>query len=379
MPTGHEPMSRALRRVVVALIIVAALPLPAPGCSIFTFTHDGRTFYGRNLDWSEAFPGAVVVNPRGIAKEVLPWKGVWPTSFDGEPVVWVARYGSVTFTCYGRDFVEGGLNEAGLTVDQTSLAAVYPPADDRAGVSCAQWIQYQLDNHATVEEVLLHLDDVRPDGEGWHYLISDAGGDRAVIEYLDGGPTVYGRERLEISALTNTTWKQALSHIPMDRAFGGTLDIGAGHDSYGRFVRMAALMRDYDPTGEVSPVEYAFRILEEVSVHDTIRSVVYEADRPRVSWRTLENREVRTLDFADLDLSEGASVLMLDVEAGGPGDVSALLEDYSIAANRAIVSGVRDAGERGPEAIAELESRGLTFHEALEMIAAHPTSTGGHE
>lgn len=47
---------------------------------------------------------------------------------------------------------------------------------DRPGISCTQWMQYQLDNHATVEDVIEHLDDLRPDGEGWHYLIADSTG-----------------------------------------------------------------------------------------------------------------------------------------------------------------------------------------------------------
>ena len=365
--------------VASALIISLATTTvaPASACSIFSFSHDGSTVFGQNLDWRERFPGSVVVNPRGIEKTVLPWKGDWPTSFEGEPVSWISRYGSVTFTCYGRDFIEGGMNEAGLTVDETSLTAVYPPVDDRPGISCAQWMQYQLDNYATVEEVLLHLGDLRPDGGGWHYLMADADGDCAVIEYPDGGPHVYTADAIQFCALTNTTYRQATSHIQMDKAFGGGLAIGAGDDSYGRFVRMALRMRDYDPELHGTPAEYAFRILDEMSCYETIRSVVYDAGERRVSWKTPGDPEVRWLDFAALDLRFEAPVMMLDVEAGGRGDAAALLMEYSTGANRAIVTGVKDAGQRSPDTVDELESRGLTYDEALELIATHPTSTGG--
>ena len=111
---------------------------------------------------------------------------------------------------------------------------------DRPSISCTQWMQYQLDNHATVEDVIEHLDDLRPDGEGWHYLIADSTGSCAVIEYLSGDALVYKGDAVEVCALTNTTYAQAMSHIPLDKAFGGKIDIAAGSESYGRFIRIAA-------------------------------------------------------------------------------------------------------------------------------------------
>ncbi|UCD77383.1 MAG: hypothetical protein JSW26_18430, partial [Desulfobacterales bacterium] len=119
-------------------------------CTIFSLSRGAEAVYGQNLDWYDPLPGLVVVNPRGIRKTILDWDGSWPAAGERGPVAWVSRYGSVTFTCYGRDFIEGGMNEAGLMVDETNLTAVYPPEDDRPGVSCTQWMQYQLDNYATV-------------------------------------------------------------------------------------------------------------------------------------------------------------------------------------------------------------------------------------
>jgi penicillin V acylase-like amidase (Ntn superfamily) len=354
-----------------AVLLLGALFGPASACSLFSLASGDTTVYGRNLDWSAPLPGAVIVNPRGIEKSVLPWRGRWPAPHDGPRVSWTARFGSVTFTCYGRDFIEGGMNEAGLIVSEASLEAVYPPPDGRPGVSCAQWMQYQLDNYATVEEVLLHIGDLRPDGEGWHYLLADAAGECAVIEYESGHPVIYTRDGIDVCALTNTTYARALSHVRMDLAFGGDADIATSGDSYGRFVTMANLMRNYDPAVNGALTGQAFRILDEVRVEDTLRSTVYDAARSRVSWKTRGNPDVRRLDLSTLDLGEGAPVRMMDVEAGEPGDAGAMLSDYSDSANRAIVSWVR-AAERDGETDEELASRGLTFEEALEMIAAHP-------
>jgi choloylglycine hydrolase len=342
-------------------------------CSVFSLSSQGLTVLGQNLDF-EYFPALVVVNKRGIEKTILPWAGHWPDLTKRDTVLWVSRYGSVTFTCYGRDFIEGGMNEAGLMVDEANLTAGYPPDDGRPGVSCPQWMQYQLDNYATVDEVILHLDDLRPDGEGWHYLIADRSGACAVIEYHGGEAVVYSGGTVEVCAATNTTHKQALSHIPMDRAFGGDIDIAAGNDSYARFVRMAAMIRDYDPQRDGNIIGYAFRVLEGVQVDDTIRSVVYDAGYRRVLWMTPGNPQMRWLNLNALDFSEGTSVKVVDVEVGGGGDVSELLVDYTVEANRALVEAVLGSDAGNPDIIKKLKSRGLTFEEALDLIAGHPTS-----
>lgn len=342
----------------IALCSTSFLAPPVPACSVFSLAQDSTVVYGQNLDWREYFPGNVVVNPRGIMKAILPWKGSWPVEYEGDPVTWVSRYGSITFTCYGRDFIEGGMNEAGLVIDETSLHSAYPPEDSRPGVSCAQWMQYQLDNYSTVGDVILHIDDLRHDGEGWHYLVTDASGASAVIEYISGTLVVRSGDSLDVPALTNTTYRQAHSHIAMDAGFGGEIDIASGSDSYGRFVRMAALIRDYVPDEDGAPVDYAFHILDEVSCEETLRSVVYDPSGLAVYWKTPAHPEVRWLEFAELDLSPGARVLVIDVEEGGPGDVAGELTGYTVEGNRAIVSA----------------TTGPAGEDVLDLIAEHPTA-----
>jgi choloylglycine hydrolase len=266
------------------------------------------------------------------------------------------------------------MNEAGLMVDETNLYAVYPPDDGRPGISCPQWMQYQLDNFATVDEVIEHLDDLRPDGEGWHYLIADSSGACAVIEYLRGYAVIHSGDAVEVCALTNTTYGQALTHIPLDAAFGGDIDIAAGSDSYGRFVRMAALIRDYDPQLDGMIDNYAFRILDEVSCEETLRSVVYDAGRGRVLWKTSNNWSVRWLDLGSIDFSRNTPAQVVDVEVGGAGDTSALLKDYTAEGNRALVSAVLGAAAADSAVVEELRRRGITSDEALEMIAQSPTA-----
>ena len=369
---NSAPARAALAIVLTAIIAAVFFTAAASACSVFALTARDTTVLGQNLDLDPPFPGCVVVSPRGIEKAVLPWQGNGPAPYWGEGPSWTSRYASVTFTCWGRDFIEGGMNEAGLMIDQANLTAVYPAPDDRPGVSPAQWMQFQLDNYATVGEVLAHLDDLRLDGEEWHFIVADAGGDCAVIEYLDSAALVYSGSAVEVCALTNTEHRRALSHIAMDAAFGGGVDIAAGGDSYGRFARMAAFMRDYDPARSGAIGGYAFTILDEVRAYDTLRSVVYDSGRKRVSWRTPGNPDTRWLDFESLALEEGSAAAMLGVEEGGPGDASSLLEPWTVEANRLIVDGTVGARLRASRAAASLSSLEPAIDATVDHIAGHP-------
>jgi len=358
----------------IATLVTVSLPLDIPACSVFVLHSDVGPVYGQNLDWVEFFPGHVLVNVRGVEKTVLDWEGHWPAPSERPKTSWVSRYGSVTFTCYGRDFIEGGMNEVGLMVDETNLTAAYPPDDGRPGVSCAQWMQYQLDNFATVDEVMAHLDDLRPDGEGWHYLIADADGNCAVIEYVGGRPLIHTGADLRVAAISNTSYEQGLSHIPMDKAFGGDIDIASGNDAYGKFLRMTIMIEAYDPTKHRVARDYAFDILESAGCDETIRSVVYDAPARCVAWRTPSNASIRWLAFASLDFSPSAPTRFVDVETPNSGEVSEELTEYSIEENRKLVRAVLDSGERSASTTELLAERGLTYDEALEMIALHPES-----
>ena len=345
----------------------------APACTVFVFSTDSTIVYGQNLDWKSPIPGLVFINPRGIKKSVLHWKGHWPAQDKKKDIFWTSRYGSVTFSCYGRDFIDGGMNEVGLMVDETNLTTQYPPEDDRPGISCQQWMQYQLDNFTTVEEVLDHLDELRPDGEGWHYLIADKTGDCAIIEYLNGTAVVHRGTDIKYQILTNTTYKQALSHIPMDKAFGGEIDIASGRDAYGNLIHVAALMRDFNKSNQGNAVEFSFHLLSEVSTDYTRRSLVYNGTQNRVLWKTKINPELRWIDLNMVDFSQDAPVQYIDVNSNHSGILNDYLMDYTVEVNKQIVEAVLGLSNLSESTMIMLTSRGYTPEDVLDSIALHPT------
>jgi choloylglycine hydrolase len=85
------------------------------------------------------------------------------------------------------------------------MAPKYPESDDRPVLGVLQWIQYQLDNNATIEEVIATDAKIRisPNNPPLHYLIADASGNAATIEFFNGKIVVHKGKDLPFPVLTN--------------------------------------------------------------------------------------------------------------------------------------------------------------------------------
>jgi choloylglycine hydrolase len=283
--------------------------------------------FGKNYDW-HFDDGLVLVNKRGMAKTAA------PTS-DGPPARWTSRYGCVTFNQFGREFPNGGLNEAGLALELMWLdETLYPAPDQRPALGALEWIQYQLDNYATVDEVVKNASRLRVTSEGKvHFLTCDKGGSCATVEFLDGKPVVHAGASLPAPALANHTYDESLRFLKANRSQALT-----GHGSLQRFARAASRAEAFGSRGDRDPVGYAFATLDDVAQGDyTQWSIVYDLRAGRVHWRTRQNRAVRSVALSSFDLSCAAPVKVLDIQTGS-GDVARRFADYTPDANRKLVA-----------------------------------------
>jgi len=111
---------------------------------------------------------------------------------------WTAEYGSVIASAYDIATTDG-MNEAGLATNVLWLTeSDYPEWDgDTPGLAVSLWAQYLLDNFATVaeavenhrkEDFVVVSDEIPDEGRfaTLHLSISDATGDSAILEYVDG-------------------------------------------------------------------------------------------------------------------------------------------------------------------------------------------------
>lgn len=302
-----------------ALLATAAITLsvPASACTTFCLRDGGRIVFGKNYDWSVG-DGLLVVNKRGVARKA-------DANGDPRPASWTSKHGSVTFNQYGRDFPSGGMNEKGLAIELMWLAGSrYPAADARPSVDVLQWIQYNLDNHATVAEVLQSEKTLRIAGTvPLHYLVADRQGQVATVEFFDGRMVAHTGRELPVAALANDPYADSLSE---------------GSGSRSRFGRAARRVRGFKARG-TDAVAYAFDTLDQVAQGSyTQWSIVYEVDRGRVHFRTRDRRKVRSLDLKDVDFSCATPVQVLALDADVQGDVARRLVPYTREINRELVT-----------------------------------------
>ena len=266
-----------------------------------------------------------MVNKRGVEKTA-------PLPPSERPARWVSKHGSVTFNQYGREFPNGGLNEAGLAVEIMWLDETrWPDPDGRPSLGCLEWVQYQLDNFSTVSEVVAHLGELRVTSQAKvHYLVCDKTGSCVTVEFLDGKPVHHQGAR----ALANNTYAESASFLERSRGKAGALE---GRGSLQRFSRAAKAAERYAKEGGKDAVRLAFETLDDVAQGDYTKwSIVYDLPARRIHWRTLGNRSLRHVDLSAFDFSCASPVKVLDIDTG-QGNVAARFADYTPEANRSLV------------------------------------------
>ena len=187
-------------------ISVAAIALVASSgafaCTRILWNEGGpAVLVARTMDWPESTQPILTVLPRGLTHDGGKVGG--EDLHDPNPEKWTSKYGSLVTTVYGLGAADG-MNERGLAVHMLYLnAADFGQLDPKLpGVQAGLWGQYALDNAATVAEALDNLMKIQPiaiEAHGHkanvHLALEDAGGDSAIIEYIDGKPVVHhGRE-----------------------------------------------------------------------------------------------------------------------------------------------------------------------------------------
>ncbi len=316
-------MTRRRISALAGLGLIALIATPVSACTTVCLLDSARTVVAYNYDFHPS-EGLLLVNKRGSAKQSF---------VRTQPASWTAAYGSVTFNQFGRDNPTTGINEKGLMASLMWLDETrYPPADGRPAVGVLEWIQYNLDRHASVAEVLANADLVRPTSRvPIHYLFADATGDVAAVEFLDGKLVAHRGRTLPVGVLANSTYSDSLTALETAAKRG---DVPTSTSSLDRFVRAAMLAR----AAEGNPITRGFDILAAVAQPGFTRwSIVYDLGSREVHFRTDGNREIRRVALSGLDFSCDTPVKMLDVTAAGSGDVGPAFADYTRAANRALI------------------------------------------
>jgi choloylglycine hydrolase len=335
----------------VADLFPSSFPTVGTGssCSTFMLHTEDAFLIGHNLDSGKEVPGTIVVNNRNVKKTgvslaelILDIEIINPT------IEWTSRYGSITFNAWGKEFIDGGINEEGLYIHEMTLLGTHFPEDDELPrMFMMQWMQYQLDKYATVEEVLSNISTITLDGWTWHFFVSDKDGNSAAIEFIDGILNISTGGSMPIPVLCNGAYQEELDNLGNYSGFGGEEPIRLRDKGIPRFVHAAYMIQD--PPQSID-LDYGFKILETLERGLTQWSIVIDIKQGRVYFRTSVGRNIKYIDIASFDFSSDTPVKMLDINSDLKGDVVDYFVDYSPIRNlRAAREGIEstDSYEQG--------------------------------
>jgi penicillin V acylase-like amidase (Ntn superfamily) len=282
-------MKSMVTLAVSAALSASLLHSSASACSRILSNVNGHVVVARTMDLYTPDHARIVVYPRGMVRE-----GAVP---DGNPARWTSTYGSVTVNSLGIA-TSDGINEKGLVANLLYLHGTqYEKRDQRQGIANAVWVQYLLDVAATVPEALAAMEkyqvvSITAAGREWplHVSISDASGDSAVIEFVNGIKVVHrGNDSAIMTNEPSLDWQ--LGNLKKYRYFGGTDVLPGDIDPASRFVRASAFLKTMPaPKTSADALESVYSIIKTVSVpqgaHNTAVGLESEDNWPTL-WTSL--------------------------------------------------------------------------------------------
>ena len=312
-------------------------------CSTFMLAHGNDLLIGHNLDDYIEVPGLIVINKRGVEKENISWKELaqLPIPFvrrSYPKVRWTSQYGSITYNTGGKEFIDGGLNEAGLYVGEMTLMGTrYPKADSLPKIYHHQWMQYLLDNFESVAQVLESLKKIIVDGHcQWHFFIADRSGDAAIIEFLEANPILYRGENMPFKVLCNDRYSEELENLARFAGFGGKeeVDFQDITSSARRFPQAAVMFREFECNPRETALDFAFKVLRKIKGDNNKWGILYDVKNFRMYFYTSRAEAIRYVDFTAFDFSDKIPSMVLDLQKDLSGDVSQYFKPFNPLENK---------------------------------------------
>lgn len=302
----------------------------------------GAVIVGRNMDYHRDLSTNLWKLPRGVKHD----DGV------NGSLTWSSKYGSVVATALDLMTVDG-VNEAGLAGHILWLAESNygEPDPNRISLSQAVWLQYFLDNFASVAESVAWVEKTNVQiaplidpGSGevpaLHLALDDASGDSAIFEYLDGKLEVHHSRDYRV--MTNSPrFEDQLKLLGEVEGFGGSKPLPGSTEAKDRFARASWYVdRLPEPKSQVDAIASMLSVIRNAAqpfrvpdpgkpeASQTIWGVVLDLTRKRFVFESTTRPNIVWADLDDFDFSAGTPQLVLDlgsklaVQGGLAGNVS---------------------------------------------------------
>ena len=323
-------------RLTIAALLTAflfAAPIADACTRAVYFGKEGQTVTGRTMDWLVSdMDTNQWLYPRGLAR----------TSNTKTPFTWTSKHGSVVTTIY-EGAAADGMNEKGLVANLLYLAeSKYPQAkaeDNRPTLSIAAWVQYVLDTYATTAGAVegLRKEEFRmvtiqaPTGEAGtvHLAISDASGDSAIFEYIEGKLVIHHGKQYQVMTNSPVFSEQ----IPLNsywQKIGGQTMLPGTNRATDRFARASFYINAAEQTADPrKAVATVFSVMRNVSVPIGIK-VPGQPNIADTLWLTVSDQKNKVYYYQDtnspgiiwtklseLDFKEGSGPRKLQLD-GNP-------------------------------------------------------------
>jgi len=334
---GHAYNQFQKMKRTIALLLLTILSINISfACTTFFINKNGQMVFGRNYDWITG-KGMLCTNQKGLAKTSDDTK-------DGAKISWVSQYGSITFNQYGKEFPTGGMNEKGLVVEMMWLDVTkYPDADERPTIGELQWIQYQLDNCSDIDELISTDKKLRIASKGTtplHFLVADAKGNAATIEFFEGKMKVHKGNNLSFPVLTNDNYASSVEQTKSAISLTGGSSKSFTNNSIDRFAKACSMVTQFlQAPVNTSAIDYSFNILDQVAQGSHTKwSIVYDIKNKKIHFKTLNYLQVKNVAFASFNFNCSAASKALNINQPIEGDISGLFKDFSLEMNSKVVN-----------------------------------------
>ncbi len=314
----------------VAVMVLSISVQSAWSCSRILYeTGTGTYITGRSMDWSDPTAKTRLwVFPRGMVRDGGTGK---------KAIKWISKYGSVVTSFYDIATADG-MNEVGLAGNVLYLAETdYGNASKtgKATIKVGAWLQYYLDNFATVKEAVHAMvpppfsvvAPTLPNGREAtvHISLSDVTGDSAIFEYLSGKLIIHHGSGYKV--MTNSpTYDQQLALNAYWDQIGGNYFLPGTISAADRFVRLSYNLK--------SSPKFKEPKLAVASVFSQMRAIsvplgMSDPDHPNIAmtlWRTVSDQGSKVyyfdsaimpavcwVDFSKVDFKKGSGVRQIDI------------------------------------------------------------------
>ena len=285
-------------RAFFLIIIILFSSIKASACSAFMCRAKNGVYFAKNFDWQYSH-GYIIKNNKGVFKNGYNFKGENTTS-------WTSKYGSITFNQIGKEFPFGGMNEVGLVVEQlwNQDDCEYEVFKNSQTISELEWIQYQLDNYKTVDDIIQSLKQITivPVMAKVHYFIADTSGKSAIIEFINGKTQLIESSDSH-QLITNSNYKNSQNYWAthknsVDKTSGSSLD---------RYCHLSHSISKLNLNDTVNS-EALFKTLLPTRTTQTQWSIVYDITHKEVQFLSRDNPNLKTIKLDDFNFEDDKTI-----------------------------------------------------------------------